>query len=51
MGFRKPDDWRKVRAHHFKQNCGAALIVRYSSYVDVLEEYLPGIDWTAERRR
>jgi hypothetical protein len=45
LGFRKPADWRAIRQHHFLQNSGAGLVAQYDSYVDVLEEYLPGIDW------
>ncbi len=51
MGLRKPADWRGVRLHHFQENCGAGLIARYGSYVDMLEEHLPGIDWAASRNR
>ncbi|HVC93275.1 MAG TPA: hypothetical protein VND64_06265 [Pirellulales bacterium] len=51
LGFRKPADWQAVRLRHFQENCGAGLIARYDSYVDVLEEYLPGIGWATSRRR
>jgi len=51
LGFTKPADWRGVRLHHFQENGGAGFIARYNSHLDVLEEYLPGIDWAASRKR
>jgi len=46
LGFKRSVDWRRIRRHHFLENCGGGLLAQYPSYLDLLEEFLPKIDWS-----
>lgn len=41
LGFKKSGDWRRIRRHHFLENCGGGLLAQYASYLDLLKEYTP----------
>jgi hypothetical protein len=45
LKFRRPEDWRKIRNHHFHSHCGGGLFAEIRSCVLLLREYLPQIDW------
>lgn len=45
LGYRKPDDWRKIRAADFRENFGGGLLVMYPSYLALLKECVPEVDW------
>ena len=44
LGFRRPEDWYRIRAHDISR-CDIALLRRYASYYDLMREYLPQLDW------
>jgi len=41
LGFRKPEDWSRVRRDDFRTNYGASLLARYRSYHDLVKECAP----------
>ena len=45
LGYRRPKDWEQVTHLDFIEHHCGALLNRYSSYLELLQEYLPGIDW------
>lgn len=42
MGFKRPEDWHKIRAADFRQQFGGGLLVMYPSYHALLRECVPG---------
>lgn len=49
LRIRTKEDWFRIRRGHFNENYGGALILRYGSYLDLLREHLPEIDWSQHR--
>ncbi len=45
LGFRQPDDWYQIRTEDFARRRGGALLERYSSFYDLMREFLPQLDW------
>ncbi len=45
LGFRKPRDWYRIRHQDISARRGGALLLRYSSYLDLMCEFLPQLDW------
>jgi hypothetical protein len=41
LRFKNRSDWRRIRRHHFLENCGGGLLAQYASYLDLLKEYAP----------
>jgi hypothetical protein len=41
LGYRRPADWLKVTYDDFVKNKGERLLLRYYSYLELLEEYSP----------
>jgi len=40
LGYRKPEDWLKLRREDFRAHCGS-LQIGFGSYVELFEDYLP----------
>ena len=51
LGFRRPEDWRRVRWADFTENYGAGLLWYFGSHLDVLRDRWPEIDWGTGRRK
>ncbi len=45
LGYRRPEDWCYVRRSDFLNNCGGGLLAGLGSYVDLLREGVPELDW------
>ncbi len=45
LGYRTPEDWCYVRRSDFLNNCGGGLLAGLGSYVDLLREGVPELDW------
>jgi len=54
LGFRRPEDWHRVRQQDFANNHGASLLGVYRTLRNLLRELLPDLDWDGqwtERKR
>ncbi len=49
MGFKKPADWLQIRRDDLRDNYGGGLVAMYGSYLDLLADCLPDIDWQKVR--
>ena len=45
LGFRQVQDWHRVRRSHFNDHCGGGLLSLFRSYLDLLRDCWPEIDW------
>ena len=45
LGFRRPEDWYGIRAKEIIGRHGSALRGRFSSFYDLMREFLPQLDW------
>ena len=45
LGFRRPEDWYRIRTEDFVCRHGNALLKRYPSLCDLMREFLPQLDW------
>jgi hypothetical protein len=47
LKLKKPEDWYRVKRRQLTTNCGGGLLVTYHSYIDLLRECFPELDWDA----
>ncbi len=45
LGFRRPKDWYRIQSRDFRRRRGGALLNKYSSFYDLMREFLPQLDW------
>ena len=45
LGFRRPEDWYRIRQKEIESRCGRGMLKRHSSLYDLLREFLPQLDW------
>ena len=45
LGFRRPEDWYRIRTREIAGRHGNGLLQRYSSLYDLMREFLPQLDW------
>lgn len=50
LGFRRPEDWHRIRRRDLANNHGSWFVNRGRSPWKFLREYLPEIDWSDRRR-
>jgi hypothetical protein len=49
LGFRRPRDWHAVRTDDIMSHHGRSLLKCYASMHDLLQEFLPQLDWSSRR--
>jgi hypothetical protein len=45
LGYRKPTDWYRITSLDVRTRHGAALLDRFASFMDLMREFLPDLDW------
>jgi hypothetical protein len=45
LGFRRPEDWYRIRVENFWDHHGHVVLKVYSSLYDLMREFLPELDW------
>ncbi len=45
LGFRQPRDWYRLQAADIYRRYGGSLLDDYSSFYDLMREFLPELDW------
>ena len=45
LGFRRPEDWYQISTREIARRQGKPLLNRYSSFYDLMREFLPQLDW------
>ena len=49
LGYRRPQDWRRVRRSDFVANYGSGLVLLFHSHWNLLRDRWPNVDWKASR--
>jgi hypothetical protein len=45
LGFRRPEDWYRIQTRDIECHHGSGLLTEYSSLYNLMQEFLPQLDW------
>jgi hypothetical protein len=51
LGYRRTEDWRRVRKNDFYEHCGGSLLVMYHSIGNLLAECMPELEYKPRRKQ